>query len=251
MKILKYILTLAALFAVVTVANAQTNVAQPAAQLTPANVADINNLLPLLPATWQPLIVKVLAILGTLGVIGRVIIGFKNGGLFGVITGLLGGTNTPKTADTTQLSQGAAASKLRGLSVLLCLALPCLILTGCGSIPHQYVDNESGTGLKAKIPVGYNGNNIFELDLTVGTFKHTSMVQPVETNRVYSPDLVVAESTRGKFTANPMNVGTNTVASVTGGDAYAIATGHAALSVTNDADISAKTWQDAPPSQSK
>ena len=241
----------AAFFAVVTVATAQTNAAPPAAQLTPANVTDINNLLPLLPASWQPLIVKALAILGTLGVIGRVIIGFKNGGIFGVIAGLLGGTNTPKPAGAGQNTQGAGAAKLRGLGLLFCLALPCLMLTGCGSVPHQYVDNESGTGLKAKIPVGYNGNNIFELDLTVGTFKHTSMVQPVETKRVYTPDLVVAASTRGKFNANPMNVGTNTVASVTGGDGYAIATGHAALSVTNDADINAQTWQDAPPSQAK
>lgn len=56
------------------VCHAQTNAA-PVAQLTPQDVTSINNLLPLLPASWQGGIIKALAIIGTLGVLGRVIIG--------------------------------------------------------------------------------------------------------------------------------------------------------------------------------
>ena len=255
MKTIRLILTVAAMLAVFTVAAGAQTTNAAVAQLAPADVTNINNLLPLLPAEWQGVIIKTLAIVGTLGFLGRAIVGFKNGGIFGVIAGLLGGTNTPKPADQNQLSQGGGAARLRGLGLLLCLGSSAFLFTGCGSIPHQLVDNESGTGLKAKIPVGYNGNNIFELDLTVGTFKHTSMIQPVETNRVYTPSLVVAASTRGIFqggtslTGAALTTNANPLASVKGGDSYIITTGHAAAGITNNADATAQSWQDAPPSE--
>jgi hypothetical protein len=71
------------------------------------------------------------------------------------------------------------------------------------------------------------------------------MIQPVETNRVYTPTLVVAATTRGKFTGNAMNSSTNPTANVSGGDAYVITTGHATANVTNDTDIVIQGWQDA------
>lgn len=258
MKTISKILTVAALFAVVTIASADTATnAAPVAQLTAANVTDINNLLPMLPAAWQGVIIKVLAIVGTLGIVGRAFIGFKNGGLFGLIAGLLGGTNTPKNNPQAVAVSDGARGGAAGLRLLLCLALPALLLTGCGSIPHQLADNESGTGLKAKIPVGYNGNNIFELDLTVGTFKHTSIIQPVETNRVYTPSLVVAASTRGTFQGGTalsgamLSTNSNPLAMVKGGDSYIFTTGHAESTITNNADETAQSWQDAPPSASQ
>jgi hypothetical protein len=77
------------------------------------------------------------------------------------------------------------------------------------------------------------------------------MVQPVETNRVYSPALVVAATTRGATTMNAMNSNGQPTALVNGGDAYIITTGHAAASETNDTDIKIETWQDAPSAQAK
>ena len=256
-KILILVAALALAFTVT--ATAQTNAA-PVAQLTPADVTSINNLLPLLPASCQPFVIKLLALIAALGVVGRVVVGWRNGGLGGVIAGLLGGTNGPKPADASQLSQGAAASKNRlPLLLLAALLLPCALLTGCGSIPHQLIDNESGTGLKMKIPVGYSGNNVFEMDITLGTFKHTSVIQPVETNRVYTPDMVVAAATRGTLAGGQAlgsGGGTNLIsgnpmASVKGGDSYVVTTGHAVAGITNNADVGTESWQDAPPSQSK
>jgi hypothetical protein len=255
MKIIKSLLVVAALFAVVLTASAQTNAA-PSTSLTPDQLAKVNafvdNVLPLVPASQVPLAAKIIGWLATLGVIIRAIVGFKNNGVVGIFTGLLAGTNAPRNPAANPPAQNGARGGDAGLRLLLCLALPAaLFLTGCGSIPHQLVDNESGTGLKAKIPVGYNGNNIFELDLTVGTFKHTSMIQPVETNRVFTPDLVVAAATRGKFVANAMNTSTNATVSTTGGDAYTVATGHTQIGITNNTDIGGQTWQDAPPSAAK
>jgi hypothetical protein len=234
------------------VAVGATNTAAPdvGLQLTPDQVAKLNgnidSVLPLIPAAYTPLALKILGWIGTLALLGRVIVGWRNNGLFGVIAGLFGGTNTPK-------NNGTANGKPPGALLLLALALPaCLLFTGCGTIPHQYMDNESGTGLKAKIPVGYNGNNIFELDLTIGTFKHTGIIQPVETNRLYSPSIVVAAATRGIFqggqalgAGNGTNiVSSNPIANVKGGDSYIVTTGHAEAGVTNNADASAASWQD-------
>ena len=120
--------------------------------------------------------------------------------------------------------------------------LGCLLLTGCGTAAHQYIDNESGTALKAKIPVGYAGNNFFELDLTIGTFKHTSVIQPITTNQIYAPTMVVVATTKGKFAAE-QPASTNTAATTSGGDGYVITTGDATASVTNSGDIFTSAWQ--------
>ncbi|HEV2691556.1 MAG TPA: hypothetical protein VG347_01530 [Verrucomicrobiae bacterium] len=222
------------------------------ADFTPADIAKldsgVNNLLPFIPAAERPLALKVIGILGTLAMLGRIVVGWRTNGVFGVFTGLFGGTNTPKAPSPADSTPRFTTPRASGLGLLICFGVAALLFTGCAG-DRQYVDNESGTGLKAKIPVGYNGNNIFEIDMTVGTFKHTTMIQPVMTNRVFTPTLVVAASTRGKFVANAMNSSTNATASTQGGDAYIINTGHAAASETNDTDLVTQAWQDAPPSQ--
>ena len=237
----------------VTDTNAAVATALTAADLAKLD-AGINNLVPLIPARYTPLALKVIGWLGFIAMLGRTIVGWKNNGLLGVITGLFGGMNAPKdSAAPSQQNYGTPRNPVnRSFPLLLCLLLPSFMLVGCvnDGWHHQVVQNESGTGFKAKIPVGYNGNNIFELDLTVGTFKATSMIQPVTTNRIYSPTLVVAATTRGKFDGNAINAGANPNAAFSGGDAYIITTGHAAASETNATDITIQSWQDAPPSQS-
>ena len=236
------ILILVAALAVVTSALAQdTNTVQITADQAAKVTQAVSDLAPMLPAKYQGLLNAAIGFLGVLAIIGRIIVGWQKNGLGGVIAGLFGGTNTPNPPPATQPK---GASLLRNPLIILCLLLPMLFLAGCKLGPHQYLVNESGTGLKAKIPVGYNGNNIFELDLTVGTFKSTGLVQPVMTNRVYTPTLSVVASTRGKMQGNAMNSSTNPTVNVVGGDSYIIATGHAAAGITNSADASVQTWQD-------
>lgn len=220
-----------------------------APQLTPEAVAAINNLMAFLPASWWPGVALVIGIIVKFGILGRLFIGWRTGGLRGVISGLFGGTNVPKqhTIMAEEAGYGAPTPPKGAelLKLLFVLALPALLLTGCAG-PHQYVANESGTGMKLKLPVGYNGNNVFEIDLTVGTFKNTALVQPVSTNRVYTPSLAVAAATRGKVIANAMNSSTNATMNVVGGDSYIVTTGTADGSTTNNTDAVVHTYQDAP-----
>jgi hypothetical protein len=257
-KILLALALVAAVFFTIPAFAQDTNSAAAIAtapQLTPEAVASINNLMCLLPASCWPAVALALGLIIKFGVIGRLVVGWSRGGIGGVIGGLFTGTNAPNnSSNVAPPNYGTPRNPVRGVGLLLCLLLPCFMLVGCANdgVHHQLVQNESGTGMKAKIPVGYNGNNIFELDLTVGTFKATTMLQPVETNRVYTPTLVVAATTRGNTTMNAMNTSSNQpTAVVQGGDAYVITTGHAAASETNDTDITIQAWQDAPPSQSK
>jgi len=271
MKKLNALLTLTltlALFALFTVpAWAQsptppgvTDTNTAAAGLTPQQVQQvhefIDGVLPLIPANDIPLAGKIIGYLSILAIVGRGLKGYlATGSIVGAVWHTAAGilfNHVPNRPPAGSNSQGAGAAAQRagsGLALLLCLGAATFLFTGCGSIPHQLVDNESGTGLKAKIPVGYNGNNIFELDLTVGTFKHTSMIQPVETNRVYTPSLVVAAATRGTFQggtslSGALTTNSNPLAMVKGGDSYVVTTGHTAAGITNNADVSSQSWQD-------
>lgn len=229
MKTKLFILVAALAVAFTLTAAAQTNAAPPVAQLTPDAVTSINNLLPLIPAAYQPAVIKILALIGTLGVVGRVLLGFRNGGIWGVLTGLLGGTNTPKPADPKTTSQGAGANALRNSAplILACLILPAsLLFTGCKST--QVVTFTKGTGLDATIPLGFNGNNIFQLSLRVGQFYNATAIQPVSTNKVFTPQVALASGTDGNVTAP--QVGGVATASVQGGDFFNAALGAGAMS---------------------
>ena len=85
---MKKLLLIVAAFAVVTIANAQTNVPPTGLQLTPEQIQKLNGgidaLVPLIPAEYTPAAIKVIGWLGTLALLGRVFVGWKNGGLFGV-----------------------------------------------------------------------------------------------------------------------------------------------------------------------
>jgi len=222
----KPLLIVAAILAACTIA-AMAQTTNAGVQLTPDQYAKIDKaitqVVPLIPASYQGLVASVIGLIAFVGIIGRAVIGWRNGGFFGVLSGLFGGTNSK-------------------VVLFAALTLPCLLLTGCGTTAHQYIDNESGTALKAKIPVGYAGNNFFELDLTIGTFKHTSVIQPITTNQIYAPTMVVVATTKGKFTAE-QPASTNTAATTSGGDGYVITTGDANASVTNSGDIFTSAWQ--------
>jgi hypothetical protein len=254
-KIILLIGVVAILLATMTLTTyAQTTNA--AVTLTPEQLAKVdatvNQLIQQVPSKYQALVNTAIAIFGSIFVIARFIRGFManpNGGLTGnVLRGIWG---TIFHADVAKV-EGSPADATKpnqtprqaGLGVLFLLLLPALLLfSGCGT-DHQYVDNESGTGMKLKAPVGFNGNNIFELDLTIGTFKHTALMQPVVTNRVYTPSLAVAATTRGILEANAMNSSTNPTVNTKGGDSYVINTGHADSGITNSADVITHTWQD-------
>ena len=221
-----------AIFAVMNLAAfAQTNT-NTGVTLTPEQLAkldgSIHDLIPLVPAQYQGAVASFIAIMGLLAMAGRVVVGWRSSGFLGAIGGLFGGTNSP----SNQTTKPATA-----LKVLLCLALPALLFTGCAGT--QVFNVSKGTGLDADIPVGYNGANLFELRLKIGQFITSTGVQPVSTNKVYVPSLAVASTTDGALTA-PTLTGAPTAgatANVTGGDKYLVTVGSGEGSVTNLAGI--------------
>ena len=230
----------AAIFAAVTLtAVAQTN----SVQLTPDQVAKLDNsiqsIVPLIPAKFQGTVASAIAVLGLLAMAGRVIVGWKTSGLFGALAGLFGGTNSSKTVinAVTPPSDGyGSPTPAKGaslLKLLLLLALPALLFTGCAGT--QVVNASKGTGLDLDLPLGYNGANLFELKMKVGQFLTTTAVQPVGTNKLYSPSVSVASATDGSVTAPSLMAGGTNVANVTGGDKYNVNLGTANSSVSSPA----------------
>ena len=74
--------------------------------LTPDQASKLNSgvdsFVLLLPASCQKYVVPVLGLIGLLATLGRLFVGWRNNGLPGAIAGLFGGTNTPKTPNTTK-----------------------------------------------------------------------------------------------------------------------------------------------------
>jgi len=93
-------------------ASVGTGVLPP--QLSPEAVQSINNLMVLLPVKWWPAIALIIGIIVKLGIVGRIIVGWRNNGLFGVIAGLFGGTNAPANKN----SSSGGLSLLAGLLAL-------------------------------------------------------------------------------------------------------------------------------------
>jgi len=238
-----------------------TLVADTGVQLTPDQIAKLNgsvdSLVPLIPAQYQAWAVRGIALIGLLAMAGRVVIGWRNNGIFGVFSGLFAGTNVPKDINAgAGLSSVAAAvrNELSGSgypaktgstlkSPLMALALIATVtVLGSGCQGYQTINHQSGTGLQMTLPVGYNGNNVFQLQLTAGAFKNTQVLQPVSTNTLHSPGIVVASSDGGTI-ASSLNstagVGTNAAAvgtgsaTVIGGDSDVVTTGDASMTMTN------------------
>ena len=80
-------------------------------QLTADQIAKLNNsidsIVPLLPAQYQGLVAKLIALIALLAMAGRVVTGWRTSGLFGALAGLFKGTNAPN--DTTSPSAAAKA----------------------------------------------------------------------------------------------------------------------------------------------
>ena len=220
----------AALLSGCAMAPAQSN---QVVTLTPEQLAkldgSINSLVPLLPASFQPYIATALSILAILAVIGRVIVGAKNGGFFGAIAGLFTGTNTPQPANVTK-----GATQLANLvKVFLLVALPALILTGCAGTQFSEAASGSGAKMAASVPSPFGGGTIIGMNLIVGSWKSTTIVQP--TNSV----VTIAQVTRGQ--QNLSGSATNG-AGITSGefDATVISTGTGTAAITNVGSLNLK-----------
>ena len=124
----------------------------------------------------------------------------------------------------------------KGATQLLCIALPLLAinLTGCAGI--QFTETASGSGAKmgAAIPSPFGGGQIVGMNLIVGSWKSSTIVQP--TNSVIS----VAQVTRGQ--QNISGAATNGSAGILAGefDATVISTGAGSAAITNVGNLNLK-----------
>ena len=183
----------------------------------------ITTLIPLVPGKYQGLVAGGILLLTLASKLGRVIVGYKAGGWLGALKSVFTGS--------------ATAAKL-----LVCLALPAVLLFGAGCRSYQTINHQSGLGLHLILPVGYNGNNVFQMEMALGSFKNTQIVQPTGTNTLCAPGVVVLSTDGGTVSDNltgNAGTGTNALAYgtggavVSGGDSDVITTGDAGLSVTN------------------
>jgi len=120
------------------------------------------------------------------------------------------------------------------MKALITLSLLSLILlTGCAST--QVISANKGTGLNMDLPIGYNGANILQLMLKIGQFTSVVAVQPVATNKTYSPSFSVAETTDGNVVAPTIGTSTPSTANVSGADKFVVNGGNALSTITNAA----------------
>jgi hypothetical protein len=247
------LLTLAAVIDVSTIHAQPAASAPPAAvtstnaggvTLTPDQINQLNSgidgLIPLIPAQYKPVVAKIIGWLATIAVIGRVLVGFVTAGPWGAIASLLFG-HKPNPADSSKTSQGAGARS--GFGVLALLLIPCgLLFLGTGCKSTQIVTFTKGTGLDLNIPLGYNGNNIFEMRMRFGQFYTADAYMPVSTNALYSPKIALSSGTQGAVTApslgsvggsNSVIAASQTPANVAGGDFFNAVLGGGNSSVSN------------------
>ena len=118
--------------------NGATSINAAGVSLTPDQLAQLNNgidsLVPLIPASYQAVCIKILGWLGFAAVIGRflkgwIVTGSIPGGVWHLISGIFF-NHTPNPPDPNAGTQGAGASKLRGVGLMLCLGIAALA-TGC------------------------------------------------------------------------------------------------------------------------
>lgn len=89
-------------------------------QLTPDQIAKLDNsiqsIVPLVPAKYQGAVASAIAILGLLAMAGRLIVGWKNNGLFGAFSGLFGGTNSSSANSPTTTARNTTGSTVVAVS---------------------------------------------------------------------------------------------------------------------------------------
>ena len=99
--------------------------------------------------------------------------------------------------------------------LLVCLVVGSVVMVGCKS--EQMIMNTSGSGLNTdlSVPIPGTTTTVIGMKLTLGTWKSTSIIQPVATNLVYVPSTSIANHTVGKQSLfGSVSVSTNTSASI-------------------------------------
>jgi hypothetical protein len=179
-------------------------------QLTPNQLTQLNsgidNLIPLVPARYTPLVAKIIGWLGMIAVLIRAVKGFLAGGVWGIITTLFA-SHTPKPADSSQLSQGAAASKLRAplLSCLLCIGLAGLMATGCTILDTQEGKVLSVTTRGLYVSVAATSNTTGTPEIKMGLGSQTMMLVPTGTTNGAITIPNVADSSTINQAINPFS----------------------------------------------
>lgn len=208
------------------------------ATLTADQLATVNKALltgiAQLPAKDQDTVNLIVKCLGAAMIAGRLLYGFAKGGFWQACHGLFTGSNTPNPPGN--IPKGATLLKCLAL-----VALPALLLTGCGTT--QVMTTSSGSGFKgqAAVPLPIPGANmsVLELALTVGAWKNNTVVQPVSTNsQLYVPAIAVTQKTRGnQNVSGTTGSNTNAGAGIIAGefDETTIITGNAIAKTTDSA----------------
>lgn len=99
--------------------------------------------------------------------------------------------------------------------LLVCLVVGSVVMVGCKS--EQMIMNTSGSGLNTdlSVPVPGTTTTVIGMKLTLGTWKSTSIIQPVATNLVYVPSTSIANHTVGSQSLfGSVSVSTNTSATL-------------------------------------
>jgi cytochrome c5 len=202
--------------------------AQDTNTISPAQLSEldqgINSVIPLVPPAWRGQLIALIALVSLAGHIGRVLTGWRTGGLFGALGGLLAGTNTPNTPDDPA-SRAALRPLLRpgglpikGAAILLFAGMGFAILaTGCANtqLVNHTVVNGMDAGVAVPIP-GTGGASILAMTLKAGYIRNTTAAIPTSTNRMYSASVALADDSEGSAVVNG-NSGTSNNASITGG----------------------------------
>ena len=200
----------------------------------------VNSVLALIPANQQHTFNLVVSLLASVAFLIRAYVGWQTSGFWGAVKGIFAGTNTP--ADVTRTPKQTSL-----LPAILILGATCFLFTGCATqqnAGHQIINNETANGLKMKLPLGYNGNNIFELDLAIGDIKTTTVVQPVAATKLYAPNMAVISANEGKGSINAGISGTNNASNLVGAatDKYVLITGDTHADIKTNS-LSASGWE--------
>lgn len=106
-------------------------------QLTPDQIAKVHDALDtglsLIPAKYEGTVTTIIAILGALATVGRLVRGWQLGGLFGALGGLFHGSNKPIEPTKTPSAPSAPSDVLKtprqaGAAILLALLLPVVAM---------------------------------------------------------------------------------------------------------------------------
>jgi hypothetical protein len=128
--------------------------------------------------------------------------------------------------------------KILLLASLVTCPAALLLTTGCSTTNKQQIVNSvSGDGFYAKAAVPVSSSTSIGLQMFVGRFNNSFILQPTDTNKVYAPSLTLAVAGAGKsgVSGGVGGTGTNAPASagITDGgrDVSILTTGDAGLSV--------------------